>query len=90
MWFVGSGFAVLLIGGLNVVTANLEQRTFAEVRGLRTLTLIADACGLALGLIHVLLTRGKQPQGPVLVALFVVAAFGQLRRVSDRPRNTSS
>lgn len=82
MWFVGSGFALLLIGGLNVVTSTLPPAVFAELRSLRTLTLLANGCGVALGVLYVILTRGTQPQGPVLVILFVVAAISQRRRLS--------
>ncbi|MDB4914468.1 MAG: hypothetical protein JWM95_2112 [Gemmatimonadetes bacterium] len=80
LWFVGSGFALLLMGGLNVVTAQLNDDALRDVRGLRLLTLVADACGVMLGLGYVWLTGGTQPQGPILVALFLAAAGAQLRR----------
>jgi hypothetical protein len=80
LWFVGSGFLLLLIGGLNVVTGRLDEALFAKFNELRHLTLLADVCGVTLGLLYVALTHAMQPQGPVLVALFAVAMATQLRR----------
>ncbi|MDB4917905.1 MAG: hypothetical protein JWM95_5549 [Gemmatimonadetes bacterium] len=80
LWFVGSGFALLLIGGLNLVSAQLNDDALRDVRGVRVLTLVADGCGIVLGLGYVWLTGGTQPQGPVLVALFFAAAGAQLAR----------
>jgi hypothetical protein len=80
LWFVGSGFALLLIGGLNLVTAELNDDALRDVLGLRLLTLGADACGVVLGLGYMWLTGGTQPQGPILVALFLAAAGAQLGR----------
>lgn len=79
LWFVGSGFAVLLIGGLNVITSGFSRATVAELRSLRILTLVANSCGVSLGLLYAIVTGGSQPQGPVLVVLFVVAGAAQLR-----------
>ncbi len=47
---------------------------------LRALTLLSDACGVALGALYVYLTSATQPQGPVLVLLVASAAAVQLRR----------
>jgi hypothetical protein len=80
LWFVGSGFALLLIGGLNVVTGGLTDERFVDLRDLRLLTLTSDVCGIVLGALYVLLTHGTQPQGPVLVLLFAVTAALQLKR----------
>ncbi len=80
LWFVGSGFALLLIGGLNVITARVDPAAFDQLRSLRMLTLIADGCGVSLGGLYVVLTNGSQPQGPVLVVLFLIASISQLRR----------
>ena len=80
LWFVGSGFALLLIGGLNVVTAHLGDELQSRLRALRVLTLVANACGVALGGLFIALTSGTQPQGPVLVVLFGVSAICQLQR----------
>ena len=84
LWFVGSGFALLLIGGLNVITSQLPSQPFAELKGLRSLTLVADLCGVSLGVLYVVLTSGRQPQGPVLVLLFALAGICQLQRDSTR------
>jgi MYXO-CTERM domain-containing protein len=84
MWFVGSGFALLLIGGLNVITAGLDDAQFTALRGLRALTLLSDFCGLTLGSLFVVLTSGSQPQGHALVALFAIAGGAQLRRRAPR------
>jgi hypothetical protein len=80
LWFVGSGFALLLIGGLNVITGRLPLDDFTRLRELRMLTLISDTCGVLLGALYVFMTRGTQPQGPILVVLFAAAAVIQLRR----------
>jgi hypothetical protein len=80
LWFVGSGFALLLIGGLNVITSGLEKEVFEALRGLRYLTLVSDACGVALGGLFIALTGAAEPQGPVLVLLFLTAGIAQLRR----------
>ncbi len=86
LWFVGSGFALLLIGGLNVIAATLPEQHFRELRSIRILTLVSNACGVTLGLAFVALTSASQPQGPVLVALFLVAAMAQLSRSRSRNR----
>jgi len=88
LWFVGSGFALLLMGGLNVVTSALDGTTFVSLRGLRLLTLSANACGVTLGLLFVALTHGRQPQGPVLVLLFGVATLAQLGRKQSPDSST--
>lgn len=80
LWFVGSGFALLLIGGLNVITGSLAPQQFAEMRGLRFLTLASDGCGAALGILYIALTGGRMPQGPVLLVLFVLAGATQVSR----------
>lgn len=85
LWFVGSGFGLLLIGGLNVITGRLPLSQFAQMGELRALTLVADGCGVALGGLFVYMTSGSQPQGPVLVLLFGAAALIQLRR--PRPKS---
>jgi hypothetical protein len=87
IWFVGSGFALLLIGGLNIITAGLDDSSFSSLRALRALTLVANACGVALGSLFVILTSGRQPQGPILVLLFAIAAGAQLRRRVVSRRN---
>ncbi len=84
LWFVGSGFALVLIGGLNVITSQLPAQSFMELKGLRSLTLVADLCGVVLGVLYVVLTSGSQPQGPILVLLFALAGICQLQRASTR------
>ena len=80
LWFAGSGFSLLLIGGLNVITAGLTDDEARGLKGLRVLTLVSDSCGVVLGTGFIVLTGGSQPQGPILVALFLVAGTSQLRR----------
>lgn len=83
------GLCSAVIGGLNVITANLDSRALSELGALRRLTLLSDVCGVILGLGYTVLTAGTQPQGPVLVVLFVVAASSQLRR-TDEGRSESN
>lgn len=80
LWFVGSGFALLLIGGLNLIVSTLAPERFAEIKPLRWLTLIANLCGVILGGLYIVLTNGSQPQGPILVILFAIALVSQLAR----------
>lgn len=85
LWFVGSGFALLLIGALNVITSRLSGRTSSEGSAIRALTTVGNTCGIALGLGYVWLTNLSPPQGPVLVALFLVAASSQFAGRAARP-----
>jgi hypothetical protein len=85
LWFVGSGFALLLIGGLNVITSSLDDASFCALVGVRALTLVANVCGVMLGLLYLWLTNGSQPQGPVLIVMFAIAAIAQLRRRATTP-----
>lgn len=80
LWFAGSGFSLLLIGGLNVITAALTADEARRLAGLRALTLVSDICGVVLGIGFIMMTGGSQPQGPILVALFLTAALSQLSR----------
>jgi hypothetical protein len=73
LWFAGTGFAILLIEAINVITSILREPQFTDLRGIRGLALIANACGATLGVVFVILTAARQPQGPLLVALFVTA-----------------
>ncbi|HKG90799.1 MAG TPA: hypothetical protein VKA84_02835 [Gemmatimonadaceae bacterium] len=65
--FVGSGLAVLLIGGITLAARRVP---------IRGLALVANAAGLALALAFGMLTRWREPQGPLLVALFLAGGAG--------------
>ena len=80
LWFAGSGFALLIIGGLNVVLSGLDDEMFGRLRTLRFLALMSDLGGVFLGLTFTGLTAGTEPQGPILTALFAVVAIAQMRR----------
>jgi hypothetical protein len=80
LWFVGSGFALLLIGGLNVITAAFPAESAYGANHLLVLTVVANSCGVILGILYVILTSGSQPQGPILVLLFATAVGAQMRR----------
>jgi hypothetical protein len=80
LWFVGSGFALLLIGGLNLVVSTLEADRFTEMKPIRWLTVFSNLCGATLGFLYIILTGGSQPQGPILVLLFAIGIGSQLAR----------
>jgi hypothetical protein len=75
LWFVGSGLAVLLVGGITLAARR------AAIRGL---ALAANAAGLALAVAFGMLTQWREPQGPLLVALFLVGGLG-VARAGPRP-----
>ena len=83
LWFVGSGFSLLLIGGLNLIVSTLSTERFVELKSLRWLTVFSNLCGVTLGSLYVVLTNGSQPQGPILVLLFAIGIGSQLARRSE-------
>ena len=65
LWFAGSGIAVMLIGALTILAE--------YARPVRWTALAANGAGIGLGVAFTVLTRSTEPQGPVLVALFLAA-----------------
>ena len=74
LWFLGSGFFVLVSGGLNVVAARTESVATQLAPGVQTITLIANGAGVVLAGAFVWMTDAQQPQGPILLALFLCCA----------------
>lgn len=75
LWFAGSGLAVVLIGVLTLL-----MRSAPASSGLRLTALGANVAGLALAVAFGALTRWREPQGPVLVTLFLAGAAGAMLR----------
>jgi hypothetical protein len=71
LWFHGSGMALLLIGALTVLAAS--ERAWPA---LAAVALASNLLGVALAVAFGTLSDWRQPQGPVLGALFVVGALG--------------
>jgi hypothetical protein len=71
LWFVGSGFFVLLAGGLNVVLSTALRDGAPGRRGLQLIALLANGAGTLLAGAFVWMTRGQQAQGIALLLLFV-------------------
>lgn len=78
LWFAGSGLAVVLIGVLTLLARGSKRGTAA-----RWAAVGANAAGFVLATTFCVLTRWKEPQGPLLVALFVAAGVAALWRSSD-------
>lgn len=81
LWFAGSGLAVVLIGVLSLLA-----RSASASAGVRWAAVGANAAGLALALAFGVLTRWREPQGPVLVALFLAGGIGAMLP-ADGPRD---
>ncbi|WP_284349727.1 hypothetical protein [Roseisolibacter agri] len=73
LWFAGSGLAVVLIGVLTLLLRSAPA--FSE---LRLAAFGANVAGLALAMAFGALTRWREPQGPVLVTLFLAGAAGAI------------
>jgi hypothetical protein len=86
LWFVGSGFFVLLAGGINVVAARAAGSETLGF-GFWTVALLANCAGAILAGAFVWMTGARQPQGVVLLLLFlgcgVLVATRPLRGSSD-------
>lgn len=86
LWFVGSGFFVLLAGAVNVVFSTALPDGAPGRRGLRLVALLANGAGTLLAGAFVWMTQGQQVQGIVLLLLFVaclsVASFSTPKRNS--------
>lgn len=75
LWFAGSGLAVILIGVLSLLA-----RLAAAPRVVRWAAVAANLAGLALAVGFGVLTRWREPQGPLLIALFLAAGAGAIPR----------
>ena len=71
LWFVGSGLAVILIGAITLA---------ARHASLRSLAVAANMGGLALAIAFGMLTRWREPPGPVLSILFLAGIIGSTVR----------
>ena len=71
LWFLGSGFFVLVSGGLNVVAARTESVARQLGPGVQTVTVVANGAGAVLAGAFVWITEARQPQGPILLALYL-------------------
>lgn len=78
LWFAGSGLTVVLIGLLSLLA-----RSSPAPRGLRGAAAGANAAGLALAVAFGALTRWREPQGAVLVVLFLAGGVGVMWRPDD-------
>lgn len=74
LWFAGSGLAVVLIGVLSLLA-----RAAPGHAATRRAAVGANVAGLALAAGFGALTSWHEPQGPALVALFLVGAAGAQR-----------
>ncbi len=80
LWFAGSGLAVVLIGVLTLLA-----RSVPELAGVRWAAAGANVAGLALAVAFGALTGWREPQGPVLVALFLAGGIGATVPASRSP-----
>jgi hypothetical protein len=71
LWFYGTGMALLLAGALTTLASS--SRAW---RVLGVVALAANLLGLCLALAFGTLSHWREPQGPVLIALFVTGALG--------------
>ena len=71
LWFVGSGFFVLLAGAVNIVLSTAIRDGAPHRRGLRRAALLANGAGTLLAGAFVWMTHAQQVQGIVLFLLFV-------------------
>lgn len=67
LWFAGSGIGVMLIGALTILAEH--------ARPVRWTALAANGAGIVLGAAFTLLTDATEPQGPLLIVLFLAAAI---------------
>ena len=75
LWFAGSGLAVVLIGVLTLLARAAPARA-----AVRWAALGAIGAGLALAAGFGALTGWREPQGPILVALFLAGGLAALWR----------
>lgn len=68
LWFAGSGLAVVLIGVLSLLARSTPGHAAT-----RCAAIGANVAGLALAVGFGTLTSWREPQGPALVALFVLS-----------------
>jgi hypothetical protein len=78
LWFAGSGLAVVLIGVLSLLARSAPARA-----GARWSAAGANLGGLALAIAFGTLTRWREPQGPMLVALFLAGGIGAMLTADD-------
>ena len=71
LWFHGTGMGLLLAGGLTILAGS--DRAW---RTLGLVALSANLLGLGLATAFSMLSGWNAPQGPLLIALFVIGAFG--------------
>ena len=71
LWFLGSGLFVLVSGSLNVIAARTTSVGTQLAPGVQPVTLVANVAGVVLAGTFVWLTRARQPQGPILLVLFL-------------------
>jgi hypothetical protein len=83
LWFAGSGLAVMLIGVLTLLARPAPARA-----AVRWAALAANGAGLALAVGFGALTRWREPQGPILVALFLAGGLAAMSR-PDAPPDVS-
>jgi len=78
LWFAGSGTGVMLIGALTILAGH--------ARPVRWTALAANGAGIALGAAFTVLTDAAEPQGPLLIVLFLAAILSLTfsRGVRDR------
>jgi hypothetical protein len=81
LWFAGSGLAVVLIGVLSLLA-----RAPCAPASTRRVAVGANMAGVVLAVAFGALTRWREPQGPVLVALFLAGGLGAALPVGD-PRH---
>ena len=80
LWFLGSGFFVLVSGGLNVVVARTVSVATQLGPGVQTLAFVANGAGAVLAGAFVWITDARQPQGLILLALFLSCGVLQASR----------
>ena len=79
LWFAGSGLAVVLIGVLSLLVGAAPGHAAT-----RRAAVGANVAGLALAARFGALTTWHEPQGPALIALFLLGAAGAQRSGVDR------
>jgi hypothetical protein len=81
LWFHGSGIGVILTGALTVL-ATSDHAWGALV----IVAVFANLLGVALAVGFGALSHWRQPQGPILIALFAVGMLGSLATVTATRR----
>jgi len=71
LWFYGTGMALLLIGPLTVLAAS--ERAWASLAAVAE---VANVLGVVFGVAFGMVSHWQQPQGPMLLALFVAGGLG--------------